>query len=265
MFSIGMLACSARADIILGSAANFAILAGTTVTSTGLTVVTGDLGVSPGTAIVGFPPGVLVGALHSNDGAASQGEADLTVAYNYLSGVASNVTLSNIDLGGLTLTSGVYKFDAAADLTGTLTLSGPGTFIFQVGTALTVANDAAILTIAGANASNVYFQIGSSETVGTAAALEGNIVALQSISFDTGSSLIGRALAINGAVTLDDNAIDAGTAAPEPGTFTLFGIALAGVMGWGFNERKAQARTARAKTLSECANFTSKPDADPEG
>jgi type VI secretion system secreted protein VgrG len=239
LFAAALSSSGAQAGSILGSAADFAVLAGSTVTNTGASAITGDVGVSPGTAIVGFPSGIVVGTIHSNDTAASQAHTDLSMAYSFLSGLPSTTTLSNSDLGGLTLTQGVYKFDAAADLTGTLTLSGPGSFIFQIGTGLTVANNAAILTIAGADPNSIFFQIGSSLTIGTGAELEGNMLAAQSISLATGSSLLGRALAINAAVTLQDNAITAVDSAPEPGTVTLSGIALACGMGWlGLSTRR---------------------------
>ena len=232
---------NARASL-LGSAGNFAVLAGTTVTNTGNTVVMGNLGVSPGTAITGFPPGAVVGTIHDNDAAAVQGESDLLSAYTFLSGLAFNSNLSSQNLGGLTLTSGVYKFDAAAALTGVLTLSGPGTFVFQIGSSFLSANNSSILTAGGANASNVYFEVGSSATVGTGAAMEGNFIALQSISMATGSSLAGRALALNGAVTMQDNAITLSSTTPEPSTFVLFGIAV-GAIGLVRVRRVALART----------------------
>jgi hypothetical protein len=238
---VAILASSAHADTILGSAANFGVLAGTTVTNIGNTVVVGDVGVSPGTAITGFGPGLVVGAIHANDSAASTGAADLLIAYGTLSGLAPNRNLSNTDLGGLTLTSGVYKFDAAAALTGNLNLSGTGSFIFQIGTGFNIADNSSIFTIGGADPFNVYFQVGSSATAGTGDVIQGNIVSLQSISLATGSSLTGRALAINGAVTLQDNAISINSATsstPEPDTLALSGIAVLIALGWTPLRRK---------------------------
>jgi len=166
-----------------------------------------DVGASPGTAITGFPPGTAVGNIDSNDTVAIQAEVYLGSAYSYLSGLAFNTDLTGQDLGGQTLTAGVHKFDSSAALTGALTLSGPVDFIFQIGSTLATVSDAAIVTSAGANASDIYFQVGSSSTVGTGSAMQGNIVALESITMTTGSTLTGRALAINGSVTMDSNTI----------------------------------------------------------
>jgi len=228
-FLAAVLPWNANAADILQSASGFAVLAGSTVTNTGPTVITGDVGVSPGTAITGFPPGTVVGSIDSNNTAAIQAEVDLGSAYSYLSGLDFNTDLTGQDLGGQTLTAGVYKFDSSAALTGALTLSGPGDFIFQIGSTLTTASDASIVTSAGANASDIYFQVGSSATVGTDSALQGNIVALQSITMTTGATLTGRALAINGAVTMDTNTITAPSSTPEPGTVMLFGLSMIGM------------------------------------
>lgn len=232
---------------ILGSAANFAILAGTTITNTGNSVITGNIGVSPGTAITGFPPGIVIGTIDSNDTAAMQGEADLATAYNTLAGMASTTTAATTHLGGLVLTQGVYKYTSAADLTGALTLSGPGMFVFQIASGLVIANNAQIFTIGGADPYSIYFQIGSSATVGTGAMLEGNFVALQSISLATGSTLEGRALAVNAAVTLQGNAISIqGSPIPEPGTLMLSGIPMISALSWISRRRKR-----RCKSFSE--------------
>jgi hypothetical protein len=188
----------------LGSAANFAALAGTTVTNTGPSVLTGNLGVSPGSAITGFPPGTITGTAHANDGVAVQAQNDLTTAYNYFAGLSTYTVLTG-DLGGRTLTPGVYRYTSSAQLTGTLTLDGAGTYVFQIGSTLTTATGASVVLTNGASACDVWWQIGSSATLGASTFLQGNILALTSITLVSGANVSGRTLARNGAVTLDDN------------------------------------------------------------
>ena len=198
----------------LGTAADFGVLAGSTVTNTGPSVIQGSVGVWPGIAVVGFPPGIVVapGAIHAGDAVAQTAQGDLTTAYNTLAGLPPTANLTGQDLGGLLLTSGVYKFNTSAQLTGVLTLDGQGNsaspFVFQIGSTLTTASNSAVLLINGANGNNVYWQVGSSATLGTNTVFAGNIVALTSITLNTGASInCGRALARNGAVTLDNNVI----------------------------------------------------------
>ncbi|MBL8113854.1 MAG: IPTL-CTERM sorting domain-containing protein [Acidobacteria bacterium] len=194
----------------LGQAATFAVLAGSTVTNTGATTIIGDLGVAPGTAVTGFPPGTVTGGtIHINDAVAQQAQSDLTTAYNFVAGQAFNTDLTGQDLGGLTLTPAVYRFSTSAQLTGTLTLDAQGdpnaVFIFQIGSTLTTASNSRVLVINGGSNCSIFWQIGSSATFGTATAFAGNVLALASITLTTGASLSGRALARNGAVTLDTN------------------------------------------------------------
>ena len=190
---------------------NFAVLAGSTVTNTATpTVVTGDLGVSPGSAVTGFPPGIVVtGTIHSADAVATQAQSDLTTLYNSLEGTVCNTDLTGQDLGGKTLTPGVYCFSTSAQLTGTLTLDAQGdplaVFLFKIGSTLTTASAASVLLINRASSCGVFWQIGSSATLGTGTSLAGSIVALTSITLNTGAGVTGRLLARNGAVTLDDN------------------------------------------------------------
>ena len=191
------------------------VLGGSTVTNTGPSVINGDLGVSPGSAVTGFPPGIVNGTIHAADAVAAQAQADLTTAYNNAAGQACNSNLTGQDLGGLTLTAGVYCFDSSAGLTGALTLNAQGVagarFIFQVGSKLTTASSSSVSMINGARPCNVFWQIGSSATLGTATSFVGNIMALTSITMTTGATLQGRALARNGAVTLDSNVITKAT------------------------------------------------------
>ena len=201
--------------VSMGAAQSFAVLAGSTVTNTGPTTVVGDLGVSPGLAVTGFPPGVVTGGvIHTGDAVALQAQQDTTTAYNDLAGRACNNDLTGQDLGGLTLTPGVYCFSSSAQLTGTLTLDAQGDpgaeFIFQVGSTLTTASSAAVRVINGAQTCNVLWQVGSSATLGTTTAFVGDLLALASITLNTGATVIGRALARNGAVTMDTNRVAPG-------------------------------------------------------
>jgi len=207
---------SAQTAPSLGSAQSYAVLAGSTVTNTGPSGITGDVGVSPGSAITGFPPGFVVsGTIHAADASAGAAETSVTAAYTVLQGQAcpapNNLTGQN--LGGLTLTSGVYCFATSAQLTGTLTLNAQGNsnavFIFQIGSTLTTASGSTVLVINGGSRCNVFWQVGSSATLGTTTSLAGNILALTSITMTTGAAVInGRALARNGAVTLDSNQVN---------------------------------------------------------
>jgi hypothetical protein len=209
----GMWPMAAQAAIApsLGTAAGFAVLGASTVTCTGPSRIVGDVGVSPGSAITGFPPCKLTGNFHSADAVSAQAQADATTAYNALKGAtcpAAN-NLTGTDLGGLTLTPGVYCFSSSAELTGTLNLSS-GVYIFQIGSTLTTASGSSVL-ISNAQpcdaSSSVFWQVGSSATLGTTTAFAGNILANISITMTTGATLDGRAIALTGAVTMDTNTI----------------------------------------------------------
>jgi hypothetical protein len=205
------------ASVPLGTADSFAVLAGSTVTNTGPSVINGDLGVSPGAAVTGFPPGtVTAGAVHAADAVALQSQRDLVTAYNDAAGRSSTATIS-ADLAGSTLTPGVYTSASSLGLSGALTLDAGGdpnaVFVFQAGSTLTAGPASRVLLIGGAQACNVFWQVGSSATIGTTSAFAGNIMALTSISLTTGATLNGRALARNGAVTLDTNTITRPTCA----------------------------------------------------
>jgi hypothetical protein len=198
------------APVGLGTAADFAVLAGSTVTNTGPTTVDGNLGVSPGTAVSGFPPGTVNGTIHAADAVAAQAQSDLTTAYNDAAGRTGAVTVSG-DLGGQTLTAGIYNSGSSLGLTGTLTLDGQGdgnaVFIFQAGSTLTTASASRVSLIGGASPCNVFWQVGSSATLGTNSVFTGTILALTSITVTTGATIDGRTLARNGATTLDTDTI----------------------------------------------------------
>ncbi|MEO8690794.1 MAG: ice-binding family protein, partial [Solirubrobacteraceae bacterium] len=203
---------SARAatPVSLGTAEPFAVLAGSTVTNTGPSVVNGDLGLSPGTAVTGFPPGTVNGSQHVTDAVAAQAQIDLTTAYNDAAGQAPTGAVS-ADLGGQRLAPGVYRSASSLGLTGALTLDAQGdpnaVFIFQAGSTLTTASASSVNLVNGAQACNVFWQVGSSATLGTASTFRGSILALTSITATTGATVDGRLLARNAAVTLDTNTI----------------------------------------------------------
>jgi hypothetical protein len=198
----------------LGAADSYAVLAGTTVTSIAPTTICGDLGVSPGTAVTGGPSMTCGGTIHSADVSAGNAQLAVTTAYNNLAGQsctpASNV-LTGQDLGGMTLVAGVYCFTSTAQLTGTLTLNAAGdpnaVWIFQIGSTLTTASGSTVQVINGGQDCNVFWQVGSSATIGTTTTFVGNILALTSISLTHGATVSGRALARNGAVTMDTNTV----------------------------------------------------------
>jgi Ice-binding-like/Bacterial Ig-like domain len=204
-------ACS-QAPVVLGAASSFVVLAGSTVTNTGLTVVTGDLGVSPGTAVTGFPPGVLIGTLNAGNPTAAQGIAALTTAYNDAAGrTLCPVTVAG-NLGGQTLTPGLYKSTSSlAVSSGDLTLDAQGQgdaiFVFQMATTLTTTVGRQVILTNGAKAANIYWQVGTSATLGTTSVFQGTIMADQAITLGTGATLNGRALARIAAVNLDSNTI----------------------------------------------------------
>jgi uncharacterized repeat protein (TIGR01451 family) len=197
---------------ILGSAAAYGVLGATTVTNAGATVIVGDLGVSPGTAITGVSADSVSGTIDAGNASAGQAHADLATAYNLIAAEPTTTNLTGQNLGGLTLAPGVYSFGAAAQLTGALTLDAQGDpnarFVFKIGSTLTTGTASAVQLIDGAQADNVYFEVGSSATIAPDTALQGNILANTSITLDAGATILdGRALAINGAVTMDTNQV----------------------------------------------------------
>ena len=200
------------ATVPLATSANYAVLAGSTVTNTGNSTLDGSLGLWPGTSITGFPPGEVLppGTTDTTNAAAQQAQSDLTAAYVDAAGRPLDAT-TTADLGNLTLAPGVYAGPSkgALGLTGTLTLDGEGdpnaVFIFQTDSELITATDSIVRLINGAQPCNVFWQVGSSATLGTNSVFVGNILALTSITVNSGVTVHGRALARNGAVTLDND------------------------------------------------------------
>jgi hypothetical protein len=209
-FSFMGSAQAAAVGVPLGTARSYAVLAGSTVTNTGPSVINGDLGLSPGTAVTGFPPGLVNGTVHKADAVALQAKTDLKTAYNVAAGEKPPHAIT-ADLGGQTLTKGVYNSATSLGLTGALTLDGQGdpdsVWVFQAGSTLTTATASSVNLINGASPCNVYWQIGSSATLGTASTFRGSIFALHSITVTTNVTVHGRVLARNGAVTLDTDTI----------------------------------------------------------
>ena len=204
-------ACT-QSTVPLLTAGNFAILAGSTVTNTGLTTINGNVGVSPGTEVTGFPPGIVVGLIHPGTAAAAQGIADLTTAYNDAAGRSLCPVSVAGNLGGQTLTAGLYKSTSSLEITsGDLTLDGRGDpdaiFIFQMASTFTTSSGRQVVLIGGARAANVFWQVGSAAALGTTSSVSGTIMADQMVSLATGASLNGRALARIAEVTLDGNAV----------------------------------------------------------
>jgi hypothetical protein len=204
-------AAATAAPVPLGTAAHFAVLGASTVTNTGPTVITGDLGLSPGTSVTGFPPGQVIGTVHTADSVALKAQADLTTAYNNAAGQPATATIST-ELGGTTQTPGVYVSAAGTfGITGTVTLNAQGNsaavFIFKAASTLITASASNVKLVNGAKAANVFWLAGSSATLGTNSTFRGNILALASITVTTGVIVHGRTLARTAAVTLDTDTI----------------------------------------------------------
>lgn len=204
---------SVHGAVAMAGASGIGVLAGSAITNTGATNITGDIGLSPGTSIGGFPPGILNGTQHINDSTANQAKLDLTAAYNDAAGRTSTdiVTLSG-NIGGLTLTPGLYKSTSSLAISsGDLTFDAKGNadavFIIQIASSLTTTSGRQVILSGGALASNIFWQVGSSATFGTTSVFKGTVMAMQSITFNTGATLTGKALARTGAITMAGNTI----------------------------------------------------------
>lgn len=206
---------ASAAAVDLGTAGPFVVLGGASVTNTGPSVLNGELGVSPGTSLTGFGlPAVVNGATHQTDSVANIAQGSLTTAYNVAAAepVLVGNDLTGQDLGGLTLTPGTYGFSSSAGLTGALTLDALGDpnaqFVFKIGSTLTTASASSVLLVNGASPCNVYWQVGSSATLGSTTAFQGNLMTLADITLNNGASVLGRVLARTaGAITLDNNVL----------------------------------------------------------
>jgi hypothetical protein len=224
--AVGAVPAAAQSQVNLATAGPFVVLGGQAVTNSGPSVLNGALGVSPGTSLVGFgAPAVVNGATHNNDAVAAQAQADLTAAYNVAAAATPATDLSNTDLGNRTLTAGAYRYTSSAQLTGALTLDAQGDpnaqFVFAISSALTTASASSVLLINGASPCNVYWQVGSSATLGSTTAFKGSLMALTSISLNDAAAVQGRMLARNGQVSLINNVIDSSmcaTPTSAPGT-----------------------------------------------
>jgi len=217
---------AATAPVGMGTAGSFGVLAGAGVTNTGPSVIDGDLGTCPTPAITGFPPGVVNGTTHAGDALACGAQSDLTIAYNDAAGRAPTTTFPGAtELGGATLTPGVYKTPTSLAVTGTLTLDAQGdpseVFIFQAGSTLLTASNSTVALINGAQPCNVFWQVGSSATLGVGSTFIGTILALTSITANTSALIQGRLLARSGAVTLDSNRVTTSVCTPVTTTTTV--------------------------------------------
>jgi len=242
---------------VMGTADSFAVLGASTVTNTGSSVLTGILGLDPGPSITGFLPGIVTGgSTYVDNGVALLAQADALSGFNALAALSTTDNLTGTDLGGLTLTPGVYTFNSSAQLTGALTLNFGGlsgqSFVFQTGSTLTTASASSVNIINEGTDDSIYWEVGSSATLGTTTAFEGELIAAQSITLDTGATIgCGNAIALNAAVTLDTNTIGGGCATgddltvdsvavnspmdpavtPEPGTLAMVATGMLGAVG----------------------------------
>ncbi len=212
-FAVLPVAAQAAPPVDLATAGPFVVLGGQTVTNTGPSVLNGALGVSPGTALPGFGlPAVVNGPTHANDAVAAQAQLDLTTAYDVAAGQLLPNDLPIAELGNQVLQAGAYHRAGSAQLTGALTLDAAGDpnaqFVFSIDSQLTTASASSVLLINGASPCNVFWQVGSSATLGSTTAFQGNLMALTSISLDNAATVVGRVLARNGEVTLINNVLD---------------------------------------------------------
>jgi len=219
----------------LKTASSFAVLAGSGVTNAGVTTITGDVGSSPTGSTAGFGTVILNGTNHHSDAVSVDAKFDLGAAYDDAVGRTPGTIYGAIfDLGGLTLTSGVYNNPSSFGITGTLVLDARGdinaVWIFQAGSTLSTSANSAVVLVGGAQAANVFWQVGSSATIGANTEFVGSLLSFTSITTGAGSSVDGRLMALNGAVTLDNNSIivpNPSVVVPEPSTLLMLGAGLA--------------------------------------
>jgi hypothetical protein len=233
------------ASIDLGTAAAFAVLGASEVTNTDATTIVGDVGVYPGSSITGMSTITLTGSYHVTDADAKGAQADATTAYNTAAALTPTASLG-AELGGLTLTPGVYFISSTADLTGALTLDGSGAYIFQIGSSLTTASASSIVMEGGASGADVFWQVGSSATLGSSTSFVGTVDALASVTLDSSASIAcGRAIALTAAVTMIGNTIGIGgcnsppggspsTPVPEPSTWAMMLLGFSGLAFAGY-------------------------------
>jgi hypothetical protein len=268
MFVLGVLATlvsgasAAATTVPLGTANSFAVLAGAGISNTGPTTVTGDLGTFPTTSMSGTASLTVNGANHAGDAVTQGAKNDLVTAYNTAAGEGPTNPIA-ADLGGQTLAPGVYNSASSIGLTGTLTLNAGGdpnaVFVFQAGSSLTTASGSQVSMINGAQSCNVFWEVGSSATLGTGSTFRGTVIALTSITVTTGVTVDGRVLARNGAVTLDTDTITRSACATSPSTTATTGTTTTGTTTTGTTttgkttlsstnaKKKAAAKKAAAK------------------
>jgi hypothetical protein len=270
----GLASAAGPTAVGLGTARTFAVLAGSGITNTGPSVMNGDIGSYPTTTITGFPPGIVNGTNHAGDAVTQGAKTDLTTAYNDAASKTPATTIPT-ELGGTTLTGGTYSSAAGTfGITGNVTLNGGGdptsVWVFQMASTLTTATGSSVTLIGGAQSCNVFWQVGSSATLGGSTTFRGSILALTSVTLVTSATVDGRVLARNGAVTLDTNTITvptcaaAATPTPTPATTaTATATAVPSTTPTGAPTAPPSATPTAAPTVVPSAAPTAGPTATP--